>query len=433
MEQTKWNDISNAFNPREPVPPDKVDEWFVSRPDKPLKSLVNKLSPALFSDRYIIVGQPSNGKSSELTKLAAELKNRYKDTLVVRFDIAEITDISQANPVEVIYLMGASVFKAANYELQKKPDMQLLKNLTKALETIVQNYTANTDFEIDLTKLLKGLIVYGAELIGMPDEVTSVFKGYFRFTSGIDMKKLRTREIDPTVEPMLQSLNAILEDIRNKSGGNPPVLLVDGLDKLRDTDAIKLMFVEKQFLKRPICNVVYIGPLDLYYFAKSSQGGSSNRIIPHANIKIFKIDHFDKLDENGRKVMTEVISTRLKTLKLTIAEVITDDALEMLIRGSGGVMRDFVRLIQNAAIYAEINKNERITSQEAKKVLNELRRQLSAQITPKYELILEKVKESHKRTDDEECDVLLRNNIVLSYVNDDIWFHIHSGLSEKPW
>jgi hypothetical protein len=96
-------------------------------------------------------------------------------------------------------------------------------------------------------------------------------------------------------------------------------------------------------------------------------------------------------------------------------------------------MRDFIRLIQDAAVYAEINENESITGEEARKVLNELRRELSAQLTPKFELILHTVKTSHKRTDNDECDLLLRNNIVLSYVNDDIWFHVHSGLSEKPW
>ena len=80
MEQNKWDDISNAFNPMEPVPSDKVDEWFVSRPDKPLKSLVNELSPARLPARYTLVGQPASGKSSELTKLAAELK---KDILIL--------------------------------------------------------------------------------------------------------------------------------------------------------------------------------------------------------------------------------------------------------------------------------------------------------------------------------------------------------------
>ena len=192
--------------------------------------------------------------------------------------------------------------------------MQLLKNLTKALETIVQNYTENTDFEIDLTKFLKGLIVYSAKLIGVPDEVASVFKGYFHFTSGTNMDIVRRLEVEPKVELMLESLNAILEDIRKKSG-SLPIMLVDGLDNLRDMDAIKLMFVEKQFLNRPICNVVYVGPLDLFYSAEVGNARFRFKIVPYANIKIFSRGKSDNIDEQGRQIMTDVVSRRLKSLR----------------------------------------------------------------------------------------------------------------------
>jgi hypothetical protein len=436
MEQNKWIDISNAFNPMEPVPPNKLHEWFVSRPDSPIELLVNKLSPKRLPERYILVGQPASGKSSELTKLAAELENRYKDTLIVRFDIAVITDILEANPVEVIFLMGASVFKAAK-ESKLNPDKQLLENLTQGLETIVQTYTGNKDFKINLEKLLEGLeglIAFSAKLIGAPDvSLPSFFKGFFRFTSGINKEIVRKLEVEPKIETMLESLNAIIKDIGNKSGGNRPILLVDGLDKLRDMDTIKLMFVEKQFLNRPNCSVVYIGPLDLYYSSEVGSARQGFRISTYSNIKIFSRDERNKLDEKGKQIMTAVVSKRLNDLKLNPEEIIADDALEMLIRGSGGVMRDFIRLIQDAATYAEINENKRITSNEAKKVLNELRRQLTAQLTPNYKSVLETVRTNKDRTGDTKCDDLLRNNIVLSYVNDDIWYYSHSALTDKPW
>ena len=96
-------------------------------------------------------------------------------------------------------------------------------------------------------------------------------------------------------------------------------------------------------------------------------------------------------------------------------------------------MRDFIRLIQNAANYAQMNGKERIETTEASEVLNDLRRQLSALLTPKYQTVLDNVRATQDRTDNDECDDLLRNNIVLSYVNDDIWYHVHSGLSKKPW
>jgi hypothetical protein len=32
MAQDRWIDIGNTFVPFEPVPPDKLDVWFVTRP-----------------------------------------------------------------------------------------------------------------------------------------------------------------------------------------------------------------------------------------------------------------------------------------------------------------------------------------------------------------------------------------------------------------
>ena len=96
-------------------------------------------------------------------------------------------------------------------------------------------------------------------------------------------------------------------------------------------------------------------------------------------------------------------------------------------------MRDFIRLIQSAALQAEVAGNERIGKPEAAKALNELRRQLMAQLTPKYYEVLDGVRRTHKRVDADECDQLLRNDIILSYVNEDIWFDAHAALTDEPW
>ena len=48
---------------------------------------------------------------------------------------------------------------------------------------------------------------------------------------------------------MLESLNVIIDDVRLRAD-RPLVLLVDGLDKLRDLDVIRLNFLEKKFLTR---------------------------------------------------------------------------------------------------------------------------------------------------------------------------------------
>ena len=86
MTPSTWAAISNAFTPFDPVPPSKLDQWFVERPSGTVEYLLRTLSPEKLPRRHILVGQLASGKSSELTKLAAELKQRYDDPRSFRHD-----------------------------------------------------------------------------------------------------------------------------------------------------------------------------------------------------------------------------------------------------------------------------------------------------------------------------------------------------------
>jgi hypothetical protein len=160
-------------------------------------------------------------------------------------------------------------------------------------------------------------------------------------------------------------------------------------------------------------------------------------VIAFPHVKLRSRDGPAKRDEHGYQIMRDVASRRLESLGVRYREVIVSAALNMLIQGSGGVMRDFIRLIQSAALFAELADKEGIGKPEAAKALNELRRQLMAQLTPDYHEILDKVRQTHQRVggegEGEKCDLLLRNDVVLSYVNDDIWYDVHAVLTDEPW
>jgi hypothetical protein len=61
--------------------------------------------------------------------------------------------------------MGAALFKVAAAELpgNRQPDRRLLEHLKHGLETLVHTYSENRPFEINLDKLLVGLIVLAAQ------------------------------------------------------------------------------------------------------------------------------------------------------------------------------------------------------------------------------------------------------------------------------
>ncbi len=455
MNDKQWAALSNTFLPFESVPPDRLDDWFVKRPDSPLEALALLLSPDKIPQRRILVGQPASGKSSELTKLAEELQKRY-EALVVRFDMTDNLDVERANPVEVIFLMGAALFKVASAELplDGQPDSRLLEDLKAGLVTIVRTHTKNETFELDVEKLLKEMVVFGGAGLAV---VGAAFAGPvgalagsgalqmarvvaekftpLRFTSGTSAEVVRKLEVEPKVEAMVDALNAIIEDVRRKSS-RPLILLVDGLDKLRDADVISLNFLETTFLNGPTCSVLYTGPLDLYYSPRFGSVRTRFKVIPFPQVKLRQRANPEQCDTAGYQFMRDVVHQRLRSLGHIPEDVIEPAALEVLIEARGGVMRDLIRLFQEAALQAQIGGKPGIGDPEAREAANERRRQLMAQLTPDYHRVLDEVRDTHQRVggeDEQRCDLLLRNDMLLSYVNKDIWFAPHAALTKEPW
>ncbi len=363
MDRKMWSMISNLFSPLDPVPPSLLDAWFVERPDQTLDYLVSLLSPEKLPGQHILVGQLASGKSSELTKLASELQKQY-DAMVIRFDMTDnIADTERANPVDVIFLMGAAIFKAASADLpaHRQPDRQLLENLKSGLESLVQTHTDNKKFEVNLDKLLAGLIVFGGAALAGPigaaagltissntsKTVQTLAQKLmpFRFISGTNTQVVRRLEVEPDVEGMIDGLNAIIDDVRLQAE-QPLILLVDGLDKLRDPDLISLNFLENNFLNGPNCSVLYTGPLDLYYSPQFGEVRSRFLVVPYPHVKLYDRHNPNAVDHGAYDLMRQVVYRRLQAEQFEPEAIIALDVLDLLIQGSGGVMRDLIRLMQ---------------------------------------------------------------------------------------
>jgi hypothetical protein len=88
MPSADWNAVYNAFNPFASIPIDRLDAWYVERPHAPRAALITRLNPQKGPQRILLVGDPSSGKTTELTKLATELQLHY-DALVIRLDVEQ--------------------------------------------------------------------------------------------------------------------------------------------------------------------------------------------------------------------------------------------------------------------------------------------------------------------------------------------------------
>jgi len=426
----QWTEVYNAFNPFEPVPLDKMDAWFVERPQSPLPALLVRFDPRKVPQRTLLVGDASSGKTTELTKLAAELGTRY-EYFVVRINLEQNLDIEKANPVEVIFLMGAAIYKVAQAELDRGPDEALFHALVDGLNTLVQTHTENEEFRLDVGDLLANLICFGATMIAGPvggaaaQVATQVIRP-FRFVSGTDTQVVRRLEVQPKIKEMIGHLNNLIADVQAKAE-RPLVLIVDGLDKVR-FDVAALNFAENKFLAEPDCRVLYTAPMVVHYSPRFAAVRGYFSVFDFPNIKLHERDDREQRDRQGYATMRQVVYRRLNSLGLEPEGVITRSALDLLIQKSGGLMRDLIRLVQDSAVKAEIAGQERIDKPIAEEAVADLRRLYTAQLNPRYRKELEQVQQLHEPTGTPECDELLYGNFVLSYVNHDVWFDVHSIL-----
>jgi len=251
----------------------------------------------------------------------------------------------------------------------------------------------------------------------------------FTFVSGTDVKLVRKLEVQPRIKEIADAVNALIEDVGRKAG-RPVILLVDGLDKFEPgaVDLIKLNFLENPHLATIGCRVIYVGPMILYYGVPFANVRTRFRVLELPNIMIH--DRNRKPIDSGYETMRKMVHNRLASLDYEPHQVIRPEALNLLIRNSGGVVRDLMLLISEAVLTADIAGEKYIDVPVAKQAVADFRRKYEAALTPAYRKVLKDVERTKQRTDDPLCDELVLSNFILSYIDEEgeIWFDVHSVL-----
>ena len=353
---------------------------------------------------------------------------------MVRIDLTQNLDPGKVNPIEILFLLGAAVYKVARQELQHKPERQLFDRLVGNLETLVRQHTANKTFELDKKGLLDNLVCFGAALAAGPAAAGLVKAAAslapFKFASGTNIQVARKLEVQPQVREIRATLNQIISDVQQKADRSV-FLIVDGLDRVPGTEMARYVFAEnEEWLDGPSCSVLYTAPIMLYFRPVFGQVRSNFDARPFPNVKVHQRHQPGRPgtpDLEGYDVMRAVLHKRLRNpLGLDPHQVIAPEALDHLIEMSGGVMRDLIRLMRQATVKAELAGHRRIDLEDAQQTVFSMRRDYRASLNVVYRRELRKVLETHDVSGSEECDELLMGNYILSYVNYDVWFDVHS-------
>lgn len=427
LSEAQWRDIYNLFNPAEKLAGERL-AFFIERDGSQTKKIARTLNFSKNDEKLLFVGQRGSGKSTELRYLVSLLNDDFFNVIL---DIEELTNIFTVNHVELLYVMGIGAFaatKAQGYDLDEK----YIKDLAACLETLVKEQTENQDYKLDISGILATLgsaasaaagSITGASFIA----VANMFKN-MKMGLGLNSKAIRKLEVKPQISHTIAALDRLLkavQDITQKK----PFLIIDGLDRIEFTQA-RLIFAESHILTTPQCALAYVVPAHLFhssYMSMARQQFNSDIQLP--NIKL-KDRHSRERYQPGYDMLIEVVNKRLQSVQLTVEDVFEPEALDLLIEKSGGLMREFIKLVQDTVVQASLSDQPRANREHAQEIVDDLRRKYMAALNKANLQELVSLYNTGILTGDDISNELLQNLYILTQSNRDLWYEVHPIIAD---
>jgi hypothetical protein len=227
------------------------------------------------------------------------------------------------------------------------------------------------------------------------------------------------------VKTMLHTVNRVIAEIQTRH--RPVLLVIDGLDRIRDIERARELFVESDVLARLACRVVLCGPFALRHHPTAS-AVPRFQYQPLVNEPV--LDQHDPTRPGpGLPFFTELFTRR--TEDLGGAPLIAQRLLDHLAVYSGGRARDFVKMIRMLAQEAWQADVDAATDDIVDSVIDQERRLLETGLHRGHIDVLEAVMRDpdHRLPKDDLVWELLTLSRLLPYPDHSEWFYPHPLLT----
>jgi hypothetical protein len=394
-------DIFHNFNPEKALSNGDLEKYYVEieKNGERIRQLKTQLKLCLQEHepvKLLFMGHRGSGKSTALNKLVAELDDSF---FIVYYDIISLVDPNDVSYTEVLLSMLARFIDIADAE-----DIGLSEELTQRIDT------------------------WGRTLIKAETSVQGVERdagvgGRFKFAELFSRIKneseTRTeirKEIKPRVSGLINIINDTIAEIEiNDPHDRQVLIIIDNLEKVELENAAEIFAKHSIQLTQLLCNIIYTFPIAL----RSSDSYTQIRfnysdVIMYPNIKIC-----DRNPEDGKPPSDMVLQNRefMKTMfdRRGNRELIEPEALEYAIEMSGGLVREYIRIIRDAALNSIAFGKESIDMDCVQDVINDLKNAYRSQLSDEDYETLESVIQTKQIKRDKILVRLLNNLSVLEY------------------
>jgi len=385
------------FDPRRPLKNGELEKYYVEVPYSHIDELRTRLSlnaEHRTPSKFLFSGHRGCGKSTALFKLISELGDGF---FVVYYSVSEVLDINDVSHIDVLFSIVSRMLKeAVEQEVKIGEDVQ--KRLNNWGKKITETVTKEESSEASMGA---GINFFVNLMARIKNEDTT-------------RKELR-REIEPRISELIDIINDLTVEIeRHFSFKKQVLVIVDDLEKIEYVERAKFIFQRSQ-LVQPKCHIIYTYPISLHYSAQSNPiQGMFDWTCMHPNIKVF--ERGGEPGTEGRKILRKIVEMREP------GDIFESGVLDYIIEMSGGVIKEMLRIIQDAISESITLQKEKIDMETAENVVTEMRNIYRKQLSAEDKEILREVMEGKRGIGrDEKLVDLLHNLSLLEYRNREIW------------
>ena len=430
--EEKQIEIYNSFEPNIPASPRYYADCKEARGGSALvKKMIRRLKSTKNSNlRYLFTGHLGCGKSSELLHLTDKLK---KETTFfpVYIDFEEYLDVQDATLEDIFLGMISEIAARCRKEFKirvKEESYSLIKKITDSFSDVS----------------VKGEV-------GLPFDLAKVNIEKLRQNPSL-RQQVRNAIKQDAKKSLFSELNNFIAEIelrlKEKTEFTKLIVIADSLEKIKrfeknenEEDEIisqKKLFLDKvEQLTGIVTNVIYTVPLSLYRSPYGTQlqqlYGRNVFVLPM--VKIHKRGEFDVPFKTGEQELLEIINKRLTHTGTSSDEVFDRDALNYLLKYSGGHIRSLVRFVQESSISVD---ELPIDYKAARESVKEEVRSFAASIRESYWVKLAKLELSANQqieNGDDDYSKMLESLAILEYMNgeetevdDDVWYAVNPAI-----
>jgi Cdc6-like AAA superfamily ATPase len=369
-----------------------------------------------YNDTIYLMGQTGTGKTTVVDYLFSKserLKQKYVFLEIDFLDDKNSTDYydTNFNSIELFLIMFSKVFSIAE-KYVSKPDLEKLTQKLKAIED-------------------KQNIQYKDTTVNQWSFADLLAEGLYKLGLGwnIDMARRETirRLYQNSFKEILELLNELIAKTQQAfTDGKVLLLFLDGLEKLRATEVITKIFNQENADKfRQIqCRKLIVKPIDSSAQTSNTAADSNREILICTKVFHNPLDPNYNENQQQQSIIEEYRAFREiihKRIDASAGNLIDDDALELAIQKSGGILNDYLDILKSAIIYADVAASKIVRKEHVEGTCTEFEFNKSGTFATDAKAIrlLYHILDNHSCPDDEDLsgDVFLRqmliNNIVI--------------------